>query len=76
MYIRISLPSFLTGLLPYSHSSNQPLQMSCLYMFLLSLSIPSYCPIFGPVFSGKGVRFTTSEDVYPEKGMLPLRFRT
>lgn len=46
------------------------------YMFLLSLSVPSYCPICGPVFGGKGVRFTTSEDVYPEKGMLPLSFRT
>ncbi len=38
-------------------------------IFLLSLSTPSFCPVCGPVFGGKGVRFTTSEDVYPEKGM-------
>lgn len=38
-------------------------------MFFLSLSTSSLCPVCGPVFGGKGVRFTTSEDVYPDKGM-------
>ena len=46
-----------------------PLQTSYFYVCLLSLSTPSSCPVCGPVFGGKGVRFTTSEDVYPDKGM-------
>lgn len=46
-----------------------PLQTSYFYVSLLSLSTPSSCPVCGPVFDGKGVRFTTSEDVYPDKGM-------
>lgn len=47
----------------------QRLQTSYVYMSLLSLSTPSVCPLCGPVFGGKGVRFTSSEDVYPDKGM-------
>lgn len=45
------------------------LHTSSFYVSLLSLSTHSFCPICGPVFGGKGVRFTTSEDVYPDKGM-------
>lgn len=51
------------------YSVIQHLQTSHFYVSLLFPTTPSSRPVCGPVFHGKGVRFTTSEDVYPEKGM-------